>query len=144
MSSTSRTTAACLPTKRPAEGRFDGVRRVLDAVDQVVGVLAFEALVERECLQAREAADVGVLDALGRHPVFAEQLGADLGDLVQVEDDRRVGDVERRDPARTRSHAMRRRAAPARTRSHAMKRRGTPVNRKALYEEVRTDPVTVE
>jgi hypothetical protein len=80
-----------LASERSAEGRYDGVRpvrRVLDAVDQVVGVLAFEALVEREGLQAREADDVGVLDALGRHPVFAEQLGADLGDLVQVEDDR--------------------------------------------------------
>lgn len=44
-----------LARKRPTEGRDDCVqslRRMLDAVDQVMGVLAFEALVERECLQA--------------------------------------------------------------------------------------------
>jgi hypothetical protein len=52
--------------QRMAKGCDDGAEPVwgmLDAIDQVMGVLALEALVEREGLQAGEADDVRVLDA---------------------------------------------------------------------------------
>jgi hypothetical protein len=57
---------------------------MLDAIDQVMGVLALEALVEREGLQAGEADDVRMLDAFGGHAVLAQQLRADLCDLMQA------------------------------------------------------------
>ena len=71
---------ACL-----AEGPGDCVqalRRVLDAIDQVVSVLAFEALVERYRLQACEAHQVGVPDLFRCHTVAVEELGLDLGNFV--------------------------------------------------------------
>ncbi|MFT3792332.1 MAG: hypothetical protein QM741_14960 [Rudaea sp.] len=85
-----------------AEGLSHGVHalgRVLDAIDQVVRVFALEALVEREGLQAGEADEIGVLDLLGGDAVAAQQFRLDFGDLVQVENDRRVRDVQSRDRA---------------------------------------------
>ena len=54
--------------QRMAEGCDDDAEPVggmFDAIDQVMGVLALEALVEREGLQASEADDVRMLDAFG-------------------------------------------------------------------------------
>ncbi len=68
--------------------------RMLDAIDQVVGILAFVALVEGKRLQAGKANQIGVLDLLGRDAVFTQQLSLNFGDLVQVEDDGRVRNVE--------------------------------------------------
>ena len=71
-----------------AKGCDDGAEPVwgmLDAIDQVMGVLALEALVEREGLQGSEADDVRMLDEFGGHPVLAQKLRVDLCDLMQVE-----------------------------------------------------------
>lgn len=73
--------------------------RMLETIDQVVRILAFKTLVEREGLQAGEADEVGVLDFLGGDTVVAQQLSLNLGDLVQIKNTRRVRDVQRRDRA---------------------------------------------
>ncbi|MCY1359921.1 hypothetical protein D9M69_465230 [compost metagenome] len=67
---------------------------VLDAINQIVRILALETLVEREGLQAGEADKAGMLDLLGSDAVATQQLGLDFGDLVQVEDDGRMRDVQ--------------------------------------------------
>ncbi len=59
-------------------------------------ILALEALVECEGLQAGEADEIGVLDLLSGDAVAAQQLRLDFGDLMQIEDDRRVRDVQGR------------------------------------------------
>ena len=54
--------------QRMPKGSDDGAEPVWgmpDAVDQVMGVLALETLVEREGLQASEADDVRMLDECG-------------------------------------------------------------------------------
>ncbi|UUZ62914.1 hypothetical protein LP417_24250 [Polaromonas sp. P1-6] len=79
-----------LAAKLLAEGfgdRIQSLGRMFDAIDEIVSILAFVALVERERFQAGEADQIGVFDLLGRDAVVAQQLGLNLGNLVEVEDD---------------------------------------------------------
>ena len=62
-----------------SRGTFEAVRCVLDTVDEIVGVLALEALIEREGLQAREAHEIRVPDGLRGNSTAPEQFGADFG-----------------------------------------------------------------
>ena len=73
----------CMAKSR--DNRAEPIRGMLDAIDEVMGVLSLEALVEREGLQAGETDDVRMLDAFGGHPVLAQKLRLDLCDLMQVE-----------------------------------------------------------
>ena len=84
---------------------------MLDTVDQVVRILALESLIKCERLQAGEADEIGVPDDLGRNASATEKLGLNLSGLIQVEDDRRMRNVQGREPAERRedvgvSHAL--------------------------------------
>lgn len=70
---------------------------MLNAIDQIVRILALKALIEREGLQAGEADQIGVFDLLDGDPIATQQFGMDFDNLVQVENDRRVRDVQGRD-----------------------------------------------
>ena len=73
--------------------------RVLDAIDQIVRVLAFEALIERERLEAGKADQVGMLDPFRRNSVATEEFSLNLGDLVKVKNYGRIRDIQCRDRA---------------------------------------------
>lgn len=68
--------------------------RVLNAVEQIVRALSFEALVDREGFQTGEADEIGVPDPLNRDTVSAQQFSLNLGDIVQIEDTRRMRNVQ--------------------------------------------------
>lgn len=60
---------------------------MLDAIDEIVRVLALEALVEGEGFQAGETRDVGVADLLGGDAVAIEEFSRDLANLIVIEHD---------------------------------------------------------
>lgn len=72
------------------ESRSHGVQSfgcVFNAIDQIVCVLAFKALIEGERLQAGKADQVGMLDLFRCDSVAAEEFCLNLGDLVKVKND---------------------------------------------------------
>ena len=84
------------------ESRSHGVqtfRCMLNAIDQIVRVLAFEALIERERLEAGKADQVGMLDPFRRNSIATEEFSLNLGDLVKVKNDGRRRDIQCRDRA---------------------------------------------
>src|SRR3546814_5922825 len=72
---------------------------MLQAVDEIMRILARVAMIKGECLEAREADDICVSDRLGRQAFTVEQLGGQLGLVVQIKHHRGMGAVERRDVA---------------------------------------------
>ena len=71
--------------------------RVLNAIDQVVGIFPLEALIEGESLQAGETHQIGVFDFLDGNSRTPEELCPDLHGLVEIKDDGRMRYVERGD-----------------------------------------------
>jgi hypothetical protein len=62
--------------------RLDTFGCMFQAINQVMGILALEALVERKHLQAGEANQVGMLDPFDGDAVTSQQFCLDLGDLA--------------------------------------------------------------
>src|SRR3546814_9420734 len=79
--------------------RVQPTRVMLQAVDEIMRILARVAMIKGECLEAREADDICVSDRLGRQAFTVEQLGGQFGLVVQIKHHRGMGDVERRDVA---------------------------------------------
>ena len=70
---------------------------MLNAIDQVVRILALEPLVKGERLQAGEADEISVPDKFCPDTGPSEEFGLDLSRLIQVEDDRRMRYIQGRD-----------------------------------------------
>src|SRR3546814_18895840 len=77
---------------------------MLQAVDEIMRILARVAMIKGECLEAREADDICVSDRLGRQAFTVEQLGGPFGLVVQIKPHRGMGDDELRGVAFGRKH----------------------------------------
>src|SRR3546814_12314563 len=73
--------------------RVQPTRVMLQAVDEIMRILARVAMIKGECLEAREADDICASDRLGRQAFTVEQLGGQFGLVVQIKHHRGMGDV---------------------------------------------------
>ena len=59
---------------------------MLNAVDQVIGVLPFESLIDGQCLETGESQQVSVSHSLADDAVAIEKFSPNLANLVVIED----------------------------------------------------------
>src|SRR3546814_3566260 len=73
--------------------RADATFQILDAVDQVVRILALEPLIESKGLETGEGDDISVAHDLGGTALTVQQVRRDFDGPVMVEHHGRVRDV---------------------------------------------------
>jgi hypothetical protein len=72
----------------------DPTRPILDAIHQIMRVLAFDSSPKSESLEADEADDVGIANRLCHYSVAVQELCRDLGRIMLIEDHGRVRHIQ--------------------------------------------------
>src|SRR5690606_30095110 len=88
-----------LSPERFLEFRYRGFQLAFcvgKAIDEVVGILAFVSVVEREGLEAREGNDIGKWNCLSGSTGLTQQVSRYVHLVVKIEDERSMRNVYRR------------------------------------------------